>query len=188
LSVTAEEKGLLGSKWYGSHPLVPVEMTLANINMDSLNAWGPTSDVVVVGYGQSTLDEVLVEAAAMRGRSVTADLDPERGYYYRSDHFEFARVGVPSLYADGGQSVIGREPGYGKRRADEYTKNDYHQPSDQPKADWDLTGAALDLELLLDVGLRVAHEPEWPTWKQDSEFRERRERSLAGWKNAAKPR
>jgi Zn-dependent M28 family amino/carboxypeptidase len=180
LFVTAEEKGLLGSRWYASHPLYPVEKTLANINMDSLNLWGRTSDVICVGYGQSTLDEVLVRCAGEQGRSVVPDAQPEKGYYYRSDHFEFAKVGVPALYADGGVSMIGRPPGWGQAKADEYVANDYHKPSDEVKPDWDLSGAVVDMELLYRVGREIADGDTWPAWKPSSEFRAVREASLAG--------
>jgi Zn-dependent M28 family amino/carboxypeptidase len=178
LFVTAEEKGLLGSRWYATHPLYPVEKTLANLNMDSLNLWGPTSDVVCVGYGQSTLEDVLVRLAAEQDRTVVPDAQPEKGAYYRSDHFEFAKVGVPALYADGGLSAIGRPPGWGLAKSDEYTANDYHKPSDEVKPDWDLSGAARDMELLLRVGRDVADAPGWPRWKDGSEFRATREASL----------
>jgi len=178
LWVTAEEKGLLGSRWYAAHPLYPLEKTLANVNMDSLNLWGRTSDVVCVGYGQSTLDDVLVRLAGDQGRTVVPDAEPEKGFYYRSDHFEFAKVGVPALYADGGLSLIGRPPGYGLAKSAEYTANDYHKPSDEVRPDWDLSGAALDMQLLFRVGREVARDDAWPRWKESSEFRAVREASL----------
>ncbi|MBI5364161.1 MAG: M28 family peptidase [Planctomycetes bacterium] len=179
LWVTAEEQGLLGSRWYAEHPLYPLEKTLANVNMDSLNTWGRTRDIVCVGVGQSTLDEVLTDCARAQGRSVKPDPSPEKGAYYRSDHFEFAKVGVPSLYADGGEDVIGRPEGWGHQKAEDFTAKDYHQVSDEVKLDWDLSGAAQDMELLLAVGARVAHDATWPAWKPASEFRARRESMLA---------
>lgn len=185
LWVTAEEQGLLGSKWYATHPLWPLERTLANVNMDSLNVWGPTQDIVCVGFGQSTLDDELTHAAQRVGRRVKPDPSPEKGSYYRSDHFEFAKVGVPSLYADGGEEVIGRPEGWGHERGEEFTRHDYHQPSDEPKAEWDLSGAARDMELLAAIGWNVAQGSTWPAWKDGSEFKARREKQLA---DAAKRR
>ncbi len=178
LWVTAEEQGLLGSKWYATHPLHPLEQTLCDINMDSLNPWGPTQDIVCVGFGQSTLDDVLGQCASAARREVRPDPSPEKGAYYRSDHFEFAKVGVPSLYADGGENVIGRPAGWGHQKSEEFTARDYHQVSDEPKLDWDLSGAARDMELLATVGWNVANSATWPAWKPGSEFKARREAQL----------
>lgn len=178
LAVTAEEKGLLGAKYYAGHPLYPLEKTVANINMDVINLWGRTSDLSSVGMGQTTLDDLLVRIAGAHGRSVAADTEPEKGMYYRSDHFEFAKVGVPALNAKGGAKYIGKPEGYGKEKRDEYTKNDYHKPSDEVKADWDLSGAVEDARLLLELALDVAEKPSWPSWKMGSEFRARREAML----------
>jgi Zn-dependent M28 family amino/carboxypeptidase len=180
LSVTAEEKGLLGSRWYAAHPILPLEKTLADINMDSLNPWGRTSDVIEVGFGQSTLDDVLIAAAAEQGRSVSAEPQPEKGAYFRSDHFEFAKVGVPALYADSGVEFLGKPPGWGIAKGDEFTSRDYHKPSDEVKPDWDLSGAVEDLELLVRVGRKVADGDRRPEWKEGSEFRARREAMLRG--------
>jgi Zn-dependent M28 family amino/carboxypeptidase len=179
LAVTAEEKGLLGSKWYAEHPLYPLAKTLCEINMDSLNPWGRTSDIVSVGYGQSTLDEVLVSLAAEQGRTVKPDAQPEKGSYYRSDHFEFAKVGVPALYADSGTEVVGRPPGWGLAKVDEFTAKDYHKPSDEVRPDWDLSGAVQDLCLLFHIGRHVADGDRWPEWKEGSEFKVRREAMLS---------
>lgn len=173
LAVTAEEQGLLGALYYASHPLYPIEKTVANINMDVVNLWGPTSDVTSVGMGQSTLDDLLVEVAGAHGRTVGPDPEPEKGMYYRSDHFAFAQVGVPALNAKGGSRFIGKPEGYGQQKRDEYTKNDYHKPSDEVKPDWDLAGTVADAGLLYEVGLRVANGNA-PEWKPTSEFRSRR--------------
>ncbi len=178
LCVTGEEKGLLGSKYYATHPIHPLERTLCDVNMDGLNVWGSTSDVVAVGYGNSTLDEVLVQAAADQRRSVVNEPEPEKGGFYRSDHFEFCKVGVPALYADGGDAFIGKPPGYGKEKSDEYTARDYHQVTDEVKPGWNLAGAVQDLELLFDVGLRVGAASRWPEWKDGSEFKAKREAML----------
>ncbi len=174
LAVTAEEQGLLGALSYAANPLYPIEKTVANINMDVVNLWGRTSDVTSVGMGQSTMDDLLVEVAGAQGRTVGPDPEPEKGLYYRSDHFAFAQVGVPALNAKGGSNYIGKPAGYGQRKRDEYTKNDYHKPSDEVKPDWDLAGAAEDAGLLYEVGLRVANGVT-PEWKPTSEFRSRRQ-------------
>ena len=178
LAVTAEEKGLLGARYYAGHPLYPLSRTLADINMDVINLWGPTRDVVSVGLGQSTLDDVLAECAGARGRVVKGDLDPEKGLYYRSDHFEFAKEGVPALNAKGGEDYLGKPADFGPRRRQEYTKDDYHKVTDEVKPGWDLSGAVADAQLLLEVGYRVAQAGQFPTWKPSSEFRARREAML----------
>jgi Zn-dependent M28 family amino/carboxypeptidase len=178
LAVTAEERGLLGAKHYAQNPLYPLERTLANINMDAMNQWGRTRDVVVVGSGNSTLEDVLAVAAAAQSRVVEDDPEPEKGFFYRSDHFEFAKMGVPALYIDSGIDFIGQPAGYGERKRREYTENDYHQPSDEVKPDWDLSGLVEDLQLLFHVGLLVAEGNQWPEWYPGTEFRAVREASL----------
>ena len=127
---------------------------------------------------QTTLDELLIEEAASVRRTVRPDANPEKGFYYRSDHFEFAKVGVPALYADGGLEVIGMPPGHGQSQQDRYIAQDYHQVSDEVHEGWDLSGAAADLALLTSIGRRVASEPHWPEWKNGSEFKARREAML----------
>jgi Zn-dependent M28 family amino/carboxypeptidase len=179
LAVTAEEKGLLGAKYYAAHPLYSLAKTLADINMDVINLWGPTRDIVSVGKGQSTLDDVLEAAAAEKGRIVVSDAESEKGYFYRSDHFEFAKQGVPALDPKGGIDYLGKPAGFGRKIHDEYTERDYHKVSDEIKPGWDLAGAVLDLELILEVGRRVADAPRFPEWKPGSEFKARREAMLA---------
>lgn len=175
LAVTAEEKGLLGAKHYATHPLYPLDRTLANINMDVINLWGRTRDVVSVGLGQTTLDDLLIEEAKKQARTVSPDAEPEKGFYYRSDHFEFAKVGVPALDPKGGTDYIGKPADYGQARRDEYTKQDYHKVSDEVKPGWDLSGAVEDMSLLLRVGGRVANGDAWPEWKPGSEFKAKRD-------------
>jgi Zn-dependent M28 family amino/carboxypeptidase len=175
LSVTAEEKGLIGSKYYAENPIYPLEKTAANINMDGLNQWGPTRDITVVGLGNSTLDDVLQQAAAEKKRVLRPDPEPEKGFYYRSDHFNFAKVGVPALDPNDGIDFIGKPAGWGQKKRDEYTENDYHKPSDEIKPDWDLSGAAEDLRLLLTVGYRVANTDKYPDWKPGTEFKAKRD-------------
>jgi len=178
LAVTAEEKGLAGAKFYAENPLYPLNQTLADINMDGVNQWGRTKDITVIGYGNSTLDDVLRDLATPLGRTLAPDAEPEKGFFYRSDHFEFAKQGVPALYVEAGIDFIGKPAGYGRQKRDEYTSNDYHKPSDEVKPDWDLSGAVEDLRLLYAVGLRVANDPAWPAWKPGTEFKAARDAML----------
>jgi Zn-dependent M28 family amino/carboxypeptidase len=182
LAVTAEEKGLLGAKYYATNPLYPLDRTLADINLDVINLWGPTSDIISIGMGNSTLDDLLVDVAQARGRTVAPDADPEKGYYFRSDHFEFAKQGVPALDPKGGRQYVGKSADFGQRKQDEYTAQDYHKVSDQVKPDWDLAGAVEDLRLLVELGYRVAQGDRYPEWKPESEFRAKREAMLKGAK------
>jgi Zn-dependent M28 family amino/carboxypeptidase len=178
LAVTAEEQGLLGAKYYAANPLYPLERTVANINMDGLNTWGRTSDIVVIGLGNSTLDDVLAEAARAQGRVLKPDAEPEKGFYYRSDHFEFAKLGVPALYTDNGTDYIGKPQEWALKKREEYTKNDYHKPSDEVREDWDLSGAVEDLSILFEVGFRVAQAAQRPEWKEGTEFKAKRDAAL----------
>lgn len=183
IAVTAEEKGLIGSKYYAENPIYPLAKTVAEINMDGLNQWGPTSDVTVIGLGNSTLDDVLKEAAAEKGRVLRPDAEPEKGFYYRSDHFNFAKQGVPALDPESGIDYKGKSKDWGMKKRDEYTENDYHKPSDEIKPDWNLSGAAEDVALLMTVGYRVANTDKFPEWKPGTEFKAKREEML---KNSAK--
>ena len=175
LSVTAEEKGLVGSKFYATHPLYPLAKTVANINMDGLNQWGKTSDFTVIGLGQSTLDDVLASVLKSENRTVRPDAEPEKGFYFRSDHFEFAKQGVPALDTDAGIDFIGKPAGYGLQKRDEYTNNDYHKPSDEVKPDWDLSGGVDDARVLFRVGYLVAQADAVPQWKSGAEFKATRD-------------
>jgi Zn-dependent M28 family amino/carboxypeptidase len=176
--VTAEEQGLLGSQYYSVTPVYPLAKTLANINVDGVNQWGRTKDITVVGMGASDLDDYLRDAASEQGRTLRPDPEPEKGFYYRSDHFNFAKQGVPALYADTGEEFIGKPPSYGQQKRDEYTKADYHAPSDEVKPDWDLSGAAEDAQLLFAVGYRVANANRFPEWKAGNEFKAKRDETL----------
>lgn len=179
LLVTAEEQGLLGSKHYASNPLYPLETTLANINMDGLNVYGRTRDITVVGYGNSTLDDLLIAAAVQQGRTVLPEGEPEKGYYYRSDHFEFAKRGVPALYTGEGVEVIDEPAGYAEEIMQDYLVNRYHKPADEILPNWRLDGAVSDLWLLFRVGLSVVYSEQWPMWKDGTEFKALREAMLA---------
>ena len=175
LAVTAEEQGLLGSRHYGENPLYPAAQTVAALNMDVLNQWGRTRDLTIVGMGQSGLDAVASEVAAGLGRTLAPDPEPEKGFYYRSDHFSFARAGIPAFYADPGVEYIDKPEGYGIEKRTEYTANDYHAVSDEVKPDWDLSGAIEDLTFLYRMGARLADGDDWPAWSETSEFRAVRE-------------
>ncbi|HEV2480443.1 MAG TPA: M28 family metallopeptidase [Puia sp.] len=179
LSVTAEEQGLLGSAYYAQHPIYPLATTVANLNIDVLNTYGPTKDITYSGKGQSTLEDLLSDAAKAKGRYVAPEDHPEAGHYFRSDHFNFARAGVPSLTADGGVDDLTRGPAYGKQKHDEYTAERYHQPADQYDSTWDLTGGLQDVELVYAIGKRLAFDHEWPEWKPGSEFKALRDKSAA---------
>jgi Zn-dependent M28 family amino/carboxypeptidase len=180
LFVTAEEKGLLGAKHYAENPLYPVNKTLANINMDSMNQWGRTRDITMVGDDNSTLIDLLREAAGAQNRTVKPDPEPGKGFYYRSDHFEFAKQGVPALYTDPGSDYIGKDPAYGKQKREEYTDKDYHKPSDEVRPDWDLSGAVEDAQLLTLIGYRIAQSDKFPEWKTGSEFKGKRDETMRG--------
>jgi len=178
LMVTAEEQGLLGSEHYSVTPVYPLEKTVANINIDGVNQWGRTKDITVVGMGASDLDDYLRDAAAEQGRTLRPDPEAEKGFYYRSDHFNFAKQGVPALYVDTGVDYIGKDPAYAQKKRDEYTNVDYHAPSDHIKPDWDLSGAIEDAHLMLAVGYRVANADTFPEWKPGNEFKAKRDAML----------
>ena len=172
LFVTAEEQGLLGSEYYAQHPIFPVDKTVANINMDALNPNGPMKDLTVVGYGQSELDDYAREEAAKQDRYILPDQEPEKGFYFRSDHFNFAKVGIPALYASGGYDHITQGKEYARGKADDYTANRYHQPSDEYRPElWSLEGVVQDAQLFFNIGKRLANEKTFPKWKEGSEFK-----------------
>lgn len=182
LFTTGEESGLLGATHYTHHPLYPLEKTIAEINIDGLNVWGLTEDMVVVGYGQSDLEQTLADVLAPLGRRIAPDSEPEKGYYYRSDHFPFAKKGVPALYADSGVEYRDRPAGWGLERRKEYVAQRYHKPQDEFEATWDLSGAAEDMEALFRVGLTLANSEHTPQWSEKSEFRRAREAMMNGSK------
>ncbi|NKB33766.1 MAG: M28 family peptidase [Pseudomonadales bacterium] len=171
LAVTAEESGLLGSQWYAEHPVYPIETTVANINMDNLNTFGRMRDVVVVGASSSEMENYLEEAASAQDRYVTAEPNPERGYYYRSDHFNFAKVGVPALYAESGEDNIENGREWGAAQAQDYTDNRYHAPGDEYDPNWDLSGAAEDIEMYFDIATRLVNSADFPEWFDGNEFK-----------------
>lgn len=177
LAVTAEEQGLWGSAYYAQNPIYPTSKTVANINIDGLNPFEKTKDIIIVGEGQSELEEYLKEAAEKAGRVIAFENHPEAGYYYRSDHFNFAKVGVPALYTSNGIDVIGKEAGYGEKREAEYNAKHYHRPSDEfDSATWTFEGGLDDLKLFFQVGKRLAFEEKMVQWKEGSEFKAIREK------------
>lgn len=177
--VTAEEQGLLGSKFYAENPVFPVSKTVANINLDGIWHHGPMKDVTVVGYGQSDLDEIAEKVAKSQGRYVLPDQNAGKGLYFRSDHFSFAKVGVPALYAKGQHEHMTKGTGYFKEKYDGYYAVNYHSALDNyVPEEWDYAGMALDGNFLYMVGLEVANSEEWPQWKEGSEFKSIREASL----------
>jgi Zn-dependent M28 family amino/carboxypeptidase len=179
LATTGEEQGLLGAQYYAANPLYPLDKTLAVINLDVMNTRGRTHDITVVGLGMSSLDDDVIQAAREQGRVVIPDPEPEKGYYYRSDHFEFAKQGVPALDPKEGVEDIGKPQGTGLESMRRYTAEDYHKPSDEVKADWDLSGMVEDLELVYSVGNRVANAKTYPVWKPGTEFKSKREEMLS---------
>jgi Zn-dependent M28 family amino/carboxypeptidase len=177
MCTTAEEAGLLGAKFYAEHPLYPIERTLADINIDSMNVWGKARDVEDTSYGFSTLDDMLADAAKRQGRTAIPNSRPEKGSIYRADNFEFSKVGLPSLYIGKGEHLVSRGPD-APLRSDEFDLHDYHQVTDQVQPDWDLSGAVQDVQLLFEVGSQVANADKWPEWKPGSEFKSKRDTML----------
>ncbi|SFG76102.1 M28 family metallopeptidase [Pedobacter insulae] len=179
LAVTAEEQGLLGSEYYASNPLVPVTKTVANINIDAMQAFGKTKDIIAVGYGQSELEDYLETAAKKQGRVVVKDSNPSAGFYFRSDHFNFAKVGIPALYTETGDDHVAKGLAFGKAQKEDYTANRYHAPADNFEPDkWDFSGMVADLSLLFDVGYRLSNETTFPGWKAGSEFKAIRDKGM----------
>lgn len=176
LSVTGEEQGLLGSEYYGQHPLYPLKKTVADLNMDGVSPNEKTNDFVIVGFGQNELENYVADAAKLQGRYIAHESRPEAGSYFRSDHFSLAKVGVPALSASGGIDVVGKGKDYGKKLEDDYIAHHYHAPSDEYNPAWTFEGGLQDMELLFMIGKRLAFETSWPAWKPGSEFKAIRER------------
>lgn len=174
LAVTAEEQGLLGSKYYAANPVIPANKTVANINMDSLNLLGRVKDISVVGIGKSEMDDLLATAAKEQGRTVSGDPNPSSGGYYRSDHFAFANIGVPAMYAGGGIEAIDEETARYRKRMSLILRGCYHQPCDRYRDEWDLSGAVQDLQLFFKVGYAVSEQKDWPKWQENSEFQRKK--------------
>lgn len=178
LFVAAEEQGLLGSKYFAEHPTMPPGKIAANINFDSGNIWGRTKDVTYIGKGKSSLDAVLEAVAATQGRTVLADQFPDRGSFYRSDQFNFAKIGVPALYTGSGTNFIGQPEGWGREQREAYEKTSYHQPSDEINDSWNFEGMIEDAQLGFWTGLNVANADAMPTWVAGDEFEAARKKAL----------
>ena len=177
MATTAEEAGLLGAKYYAEHPLYPLQKTLADINLDSMNVWGKAHDIEDLSLGFSTLDDLLAAAAKRQGRIAIPDSRPDKGKIYRADNFEFSKVGLPSLYVGKGEHLLSR-PETAPLRSDEYDSTDYHQITDEVHPDWDLSGAVQDTQLVFEVGYEVANGDKFPEWKPGSEFKAKRDSML----------
>ncbi|MBS1600793.1 MAG: M28 family peptidase [Bacteroidetes bacterium] len=176
LAVTGEEQGLLGSEYYGQHPIYPLKKTVAELNMDVIKPIEKSNDIIIVGAGQNELEDYLAEVAKAKGMYITPDPLPEAGRYFRSDHFSLAKVGVPALDIRGGEDVTGKGKDYGKKWVDDYTKNHYHTPSDEYDSTWTFEGGIQEMEILFMIGKKLASETTWPKWKQGSEFKAIREK------------
>ena len=177
LAVTAEEQGLLGSAHYAADPVFPLAQTVAGLNMDGLSSFGPTRELVVQGYGMSELDGIADAAATVQGRRVDPDPEPEKGYYFRSDHFELAKFGVPMIYPGPGIDHVEHGSGYGQMQNDEYNSDRYHMVSDEFDESWDLSGAVSDVQLYYEIGRVVIQSDVWPNWNEGTEFHAIREES-----------
>jgi Zn-dependent M28 family amino/carboxypeptidase len=180
IAVTAEERGLLGSAWYAKNPLFPLHKTVAGINMDVMNVYGPMKDMVVVGQGNSELEVLLEKHTKAQGRYVAPEPNPAAGSYYRSDHFNLAKVGVPMLYAKGGVDSVAHGKEWGLEQAKAYNTCCYHKVEDEFQDSWDLSGAQQDLFLYYRVGRELADSQAWPNWYEGKEFRAARDASRAG--------
>jgi Zn-dependent M28 family amino/carboxypeptidase len=177
VATTAEEAGLLGAKFYAEHPLYPLQKTLADINLDSMNVWGKARDIEDLSLGFSMLDDLLAAAAKQQGRTAIPDSRPDKGKIYRADNFEFSKAGLPSLYVGKGEHLLSR-PETAPLKSDEYDSTDYHQVTDEVRPDWDLSGAVQDVQLLFEVGYEVANGDKFPDWKPRFEFKAKRDSML----------
>ncbi|HEX3366464.1 M28 family metallopeptidase [Phenylobacterium sp.] len=177
MAVTAEEKGLLGSEYYATNPLYPLATTVANINTDGGQVNGPAKDISVSGDGGLTLQDDLIRVGKEHGRYFTPDARPEAGSFFRSDHFSFAKQGVPALSFHSGQDLVKGGVAAGKAAGEAYVRDKYHQPADEFDPNWDLTGMSQDLALLYDLGTQLANSREWPEWKPGSEFKAARDKT-----------
>jgi len=178
VSFTAEEQGLLGSEYYAKHPVYPVNKTVADINMDMMGLTGKTKDIIIYGYGQSDLEDYAEASAKKQGRVIVKDPVPSSGLYYRSDHFNFAKVGIPSLFTGSGVDHIKNGRAWGLKQVEEFTKSRYHSPQDDFNGITDRTGMVEDVRLLFDMGYRLSNETTFPQWKKGSEFKAARDKSL----------
>jgi Zn-dependent M28 family amino/carboxypeptidase len=181
LAVTLEESGLLGSKYYVAHPAVPLDKTVAVINLDAMGVAGKTRDMTVVGMGSSELEDILKPIAEKQGRTLHSESRPEAGSYFRSDHFNFAKAGVPALYVDAGDDLIDGGKAAGEAAAKDYNENRYHKPGDQyDAATWKVDGTMDELSAVYGVGLEIANGDRWPNWYSGNPFKSARDAMLKG--------
>jgi Zn-dependent M28 family amino/carboxypeptidase len=180
LAVTAEESGLLGSEYYARHPVYPLARTVGGVNMDVLNVTGATRDFEITGAGKSELEDLVKPIVAAQGRRIVAEATPEKGHYFRSDHFSFAKLGVPMLAAAGGEDLVAGGVAAGKAAADDYVANRYHKPQDEYRDDWNWDGAVQDLDVYYRLGRQLADGTTWPNWYPTAEFRAIRDKSRTG--------
>ena len=180
LAVTAEESGLLGSKYYAENPIYPLARTVGGVNMDAFSMTGPAKNLTVIGMGKSQLDDYLNAAAKIEGRTPDREPTPEKGFYYRSDHFSFAKLGVPMVYFEGGDDLVKGGRAAGETAAKDYEANRYHGPADEFDENWDWSGVMADLRLYYRVGRMLAMTDAWPNWVEGDEFRAIRDKSRAG--------
>lgn len=183
IAVTAEEQGLLGSAYYAANPVFPLNKTIAGINMDGLNNFGPTKDVTVIGLGMSEIDVFLKQSAADQGRVLKPDSESEKGYFYRSDHFELSKLGVPMSYPNSGYDHREKGVTYGVEKSEEYLNNNYHRVSDEYDPSWDMTGAVEDLRLYFLTGQEIINSGAWPQWNEGTEFKDIRDAQMIDRKN-----
>ena len=176
-AVGGEEAGLIGSQFYSENPTFPAGKIAANINIDGINIFGKTRDIIMVGLGKSSIDGVLKSVAAWQGRLVKPDQFPEMGFFYRSDQFNFAKIGVPCMYLDSGIDYVGKPADFGKKKVEEYIDKHYHQPSDEIAPDWNLSGGVEDVQLMYLVGLTVANDAMMPAWNKGDEFEAARKKA-----------
>lgn len=174
LFTTGEEQGLLGAEWYSKHSLVPLEKTAANVNLDSMNVLGPTHDFIPLGAERSTLKGIVEAVARNMGLRVSPDARPEQGSFYRSDHFPFAKVGVPSISLKEGNDFVGRSKEWGEEQFKAYNTAHYHQPSDEFRDSWDFHGMIQEAEIGLAIGRMISDAPEKPRFNPDDEFAKKR--------------
>jgi Zn-dependent M28 family amino/carboxypeptidase len=180
LAVTAEESGLLGSKFYAENPIFPLSQTVGGVNMDAFSMSGPAKNLTVIGKGKSQLDVYLEAAAKSEGRTPEMEPTPEKGFYYRSDHFSFAKLGVPMVYFEGGDDLVTGGKAAAMAAAEDYEKNRYHAPGDEFDEKWDWSGVMSDLKLYYRVGRMLAMTDAWPNWNDGDEFRAVRDKSRSG--------
>ncbi|WP_374951815.1 M28 family metallopeptidase [Mucilaginibacter sp.] len=178
LSVTAEEQGLLGSEYYGTHPIYPLNKTVADLNLDALSDFGETTDFSITGKGQNDLDDYVLELTKPMGWTVVGDTKPSSGSYYRSDHFNFAKVGVPAIDLHNGATAVGHDEAWGKAKLKEYNEKRYHQPSDSYTSDMNTMGMAQTADLMFKMGVKLSNETTFPSWKAGSEFKAIRDKAM----------